>query len=272
VLMTYAAGPQHRKHQTTGSHRLPWPGDDQNEIECLLRDPANPASAPHLSSRASLLNYVRFADEVRGFLTSGSHVLDWGCGLGQVSWLLARRNLVVTSFDIKRFPPNSLAIDGDQVVIGDDPVLLPFPSASFDAVLSCGVLEHVSDERASLQEIKRVLKPNGFFFIYQLPQRYAYTELINRWRAGRWHHPRRYTPRSIRARLDTAGFRLLQQRRANFLPKNLTGLPTAERRAYNRIAYLVDCLDLRLSKVPFLNLLCHSIEIIVVSEGVSGGE
>ncbi|HUW95391.1 MAG TPA: class I SAM-dependent methyltransferase, partial [Anaerolineae bacterium] len=117
-----------------------------------------------MSSRAALLNYVRFADEVKRFMRSGDRVLDWGCGLGQVSWLLARRDLFVTSYDIRRFPARSMVIDGDQIVIGDDLVLLPFPSASFDAVLSCGVLEHVADERASLQEIKRVLKPGGFFF------------------------------------------------------------------------------------------------------------
>jgi SAM-dependent methyltransferase len=216
-----------------------------------------------------LLNYVRFADEMKRFLRAGARVLDWGCGLGQVGWLLSRRGLAVTSFDIQRFPPSSLLIDPDQIVIGDDPVLLPFPSASFDAVLSCGVLEHVVDERASLQEIKRVLQPGGFFFIYQLPQIYAYTEFINRWQSGRWHHPRRYTPRSVKRELEAAGFRLVHQRRANFLPKILTGLPSVARRTYNRIAYLVNALDLRLSKVALLNLLCHSIEIIAVAEGAA---
>jgi SAM-dependent methyltransferase len=252
-----------------GNHTHPRAPDRQNEIDRLLQDPADPASQLYLSSRAALLNYVRFADEVKRFLRSGDRVLDWGCGLGQVSWLLARRNLAVTSFDIQRFPAHSMVIDEDQIVLGDDPVLLPFPSASFDAVLSCGVLEHVPDERASLREIKRVLKPGGFFFIYQLPQRYAYTELINRWRSGGWHHQRRYTPRSIKTQLDAAGFLLMHQRRNNILPKNLTGLPSVARRAYNGIAYLVNSLDLRLSKVPLLNLLCHSIEIIAVVEEVA---
>jgi len=252
-----------------GNHTHPRAPDRQNEIDRLLQDPADPVSQLHLSSRASLLNYVRFADEVKRFLRPGGRVLDWGCGLGQVSWLLARRDLAVTSFDIRRFPADSMVIDGDQIVMGDDLVLLPFPSASFDAVLSCGVLEHVVDERVSLREIKRVLKPGGFFFIYQLPQRYAYTELINRWRSGRWHHPRRYTPRSVKIQLEAAGFRLVHQRRANILPKNLTGLPSVARRAYNGIAYLVNSLDLRLSKVPLLNLLCHSIEIIAVVEEVA---
>jgi SAM-dependent methyltransferase len=257
------------KHQAMGSQPHPEVSGAQAEIAWLFQDPADPTSPLYLSSKSSLLNYLRFADEMKGFLPSGARVLDWGCGLGQVSWLLARRGLAVTSYDVQRFPPARLVIDADQMVVGDDPVLLPFPSASFDAVLSCGVLEHVVDERASLQEIKRVLKPGGFFFIYQLPQRYAYTELINRCREGRWHHPRRYTPRTAKRQLEAAGFRLVLQRRANYLPKNLTGAPLLARRAYNRIGSLVNLLDLSLSKVPLLNLLCHSIEIIADVEGAS---
>ena len=46
---------------------------------------------------------------------------------------------------------------------------LPFDDASFDAVLSCGVLEHVPYEEGSVREIARVLKPGGHFFVYQLP-------------------------------------------------------------------------------------------------------
>jgi len=238
----------------------------KDELEYLLEDPTNPASHLHLSSKAALLNYLRFADEMRRLLEPGRNVLDWGCGLGQMSWLLERRGLAVTSYDMGRAPDEELIIDPDRIIVGEDPVLLPFTSATFDAVLSCGVLEHVKDERGSLREIKRVLKPGGLVFIYQLPQRYAYTELINRWR-GLWHHPRRYTPHGIRRKLQSFGFRVLQQRRANCLPKNLTGLPPLARRGYNRISGLVNLVDLGISKVPPVNLLCHSIEIIAEVEG-----
>jgi len=244
-----------------------WGSSVKDEIEQLLEDPLDPASHLHLSSKASLLNYLRLADEMRRFLNPGDDVLDWGCGLGHMSWLLERRGLAVTSYDIGRAPHEELIIDPDRIIVGEDPVILPFSSGTFDALLSCGVLEHVQDETGSLQEIKRVLKPGGFFFIYQLPQRYAYTELINSWR-GLWHHPRRYTPRGIRRKLERLGFRVLQQRRANCLPKNLTGLPPLVRRAYNQLAGLVHLVDLGFSKVPPVNLLCHSIEIIAeVQEG-----
>ena len=50
----------------------------------------------------------------------------------------------------------------------------------FDAVLSCGVLEHVEDPDASLDEIRRVLQPGGTFYVYKLPNRASYLEAIAR--------------------------------------------------------------------------------------------
>jgi SAM-dependent methyltransferase len=40
---------------------------------------------------------------------------------------------------------------------------LPFATASFDKVLCSGVLMHLQDEVAGLQEIRRVLRPGGLF-------------------------------------------------------------------------------------------------------------
>ena len=138
---------------------------------------------------------------------------------------------------------------------------LPWPEASFNRLLSCGVLEHVPDDNASLAEIFRVLQPGGYLFIYQLPQVYAYTELINRSR-GLWYHDRRYTLGRTRQMLQQAGFDVVIARRHNFFPKNLTGLPVRVRQFYNRQEPRFTAVENVLVKVPMINWLCHSLELV----------
>jgi SAM-dependent methyltransferase len=48
---------------------------------------------------------------------------------------------------------------------------IPFPDNSFDVVFCNHVLEHVNDDVRCMQEIRRVLKPEGFA-LCQSPQRY----------------------------------------------------------------------------------------------------
>jgi 2-polyprenyl-3-methyl-5-hydroxy-6-metoxy-1,4-benzoquinol methylase len=99
-------------------------------------------------------------------------VLDWGTGKGHITYLLAAQGFRVTSCDVE-----SQAVDstfGQQTPIVAEckfPIvplkhdwLLPFPDASFDVVVSFGVLEHVPNDSASLAEIRRILKPDGVFF------------------------------------------------------------------------------------------------------------
>jgi SAM-dependent methyltransferase len=73
---------------------------------------------------------------------------------------------------------------------------LPFRESAFDAVLFQAVLEHVTDARQALSEIRRVLCPGGAVFV-EVPFIQGY-------------HPvpldqRRYTERGLRAELEQNG-------------------------------------------------------------------
>jgi len=107
--------------------------------------------------------------------------------------LLRERGLDVDAFDFRpdetepgprplaRYPEITAYIETS------DPAALPFEDDRYDAVLSCGVLEHVGDPEASLGEIRRILKPGGTFYVYKLPNRRSYLEAIAK-RMGLYYH------------------------------------------------------------------------------------
>ncbi|HUF64407.1 MAG TPA: methyltransferase domain-containing protein [Gemmatimonadaceae bacterium] len=224
----------------------------------------------HLDQPIGVWNYIRIANEIAEQVPKGV-LLDWGCGLGQMSWLLRRRGFQVTSFDIGETVaglPDLPLTREVEIVRGAHPTDLPFGGGAFDAVLSCGVLEHVDevsgtrgDEVLSLREIHRVLRPGGWFPIYQLPQQHTWQEAITRTLRIGYSHPRRFTEREIRALLDSAGFDVKRLRRFNMLPKNLTGVPQLARNFYSRFTRGIMIVDRALSSVPMLNRVAGVIEV-----------
>jgi SAM-dependent methyltransferase len=144
--------------------------------------------------------------------------------------------------------------------VSPDPRRLPFEDRSFDAVLSCGVLEHVEDPDASLEEIKHILVPGGTFYVYKLPNRRSYLEAIAR-RAGLYHHgalehDRVYDEPSARSLLVRHGFTVEEARYANMLPLTLTGA------AADRAGTAVWRANRALSAIPGLNRLATNVELI----------
>src|SRR3954467_7425678 len=179
----------------------------------------------NLRSGPQMLEYVGLADRLRD--DQPGRILDWGCGFGQVTVLLRERGLDVEPFDYRE------EADGVQVValerypevratISSDPVKLPYEDDQFDAVLSCGVLEHVVDPDASLDELRRVLRPGGRLYVFKLPNAASYLEKIAKV-AGLYYHgaypdDRLYTPRTARRLLERHGYVVEELRFANMLP------------------------------------------------------
>jgi hypothetical protein len=117
----------------------------------------------------------------------------------------------------------------------------------------------VADPSGSVQEIYRVLRPAGLFFIYFLPNRYSYTELIATLRR-RSDHPLKFTPRSLQRLMSETRFVRLSWHYHNLLPKNLTGLPPLFRGVYNRFPNLIVNLESLLLKIPALRIISGTIE------------
>ena len=104
-----------------------------------------------------------------------------------------------------------------------DPVSLPYPDGFFDVVVSVGVLEHVresgGEERASLKEIRRILKPGGAFVGYHIPNRWSWIERLSSLFPAKHHHRRRYTKATFRALLQGCGLEAAEIRNYGFLPR-----------------------------------------------------
>src|SRR5689334_15005691 len=223
----------------------------------------------HLDQPIGIWNYIRIANSIARHIPAAD-LLDWGCGYGQMTYLLQRRGFRVTSFDIGTpdMPmPDIPLCNGLKIIRTTHPTQLPFEDATFDIVLGSGVLEHVDEhsepgnERKSLRELARVLRPGGRLLIYQLPQRYAWQEAIIRtWKLG-YAHPRRYTAAEITAMLAQAGFSVRHIARANFLPKNLTGMPARLRTLFSRFTRPVIMADQLLCSIPVLNQFAGVLEL-----------
>jgi SAM-dependent methyltransferase len=227
----------------------------------------------HLDQPIGIWNYIRIANDIVNQLPAGAHMLDWGCGMGQMTYLLQQRGQTVTAYDVREESanlPDTPLTQRVNVTVSQDPTQLPFDDETFDAVLSCGVLEHVDEfsrpgnEMKSLREIHRILKSRGTLLIYQLPQVNAWQEaMIRRFKLG-YSHPRRYTGNEIKRMLADTGYKSIRLRRANLIPKNLTGMPEALRKAYSAASKPLIAVDGVLSQTPGLNALAGVLEVTAV--------
>ena len=124
---------------------------------------------------------INRAEELLHFVNvkEKQNFLEVGCGNGAVSKYVAKKYLLnVTGVDI-----DTEQIKLAQENTGDIPNIhflevdatnLPSQDNDFDIVLSFGVMHHISNWSDALGEIRRVLKPKGYFIYADI----IFTELM----------------------------------------------------------------------------------------------
>lgn len=142
------------------------------EFHDTLRDPAlldNPELHARLTSNKKWYVVTKksreFADSYLRKHSSGSHALDFACGDGYYSMLMAAAGADVIGIDISPISVRNAAQEAAargvraefQVM---DCEAMTFPGRTFDLINVSGVLHHL-DLRRAYSELTRVLKPTG---------------------------------------------------------------------------------------------------------------
>lgn len=144
-------------------------------------DPYNPEHAYEGSH-----NFVKHATYL-GFFKRGSHILDLGCGNGRFGIALSDLDVFYEGIDpmqpciefckvafqgMDRFHFQYAdiynAVSNPNGQVKPDNYVIPFADNQFDDVICYSVLTHLeklSVAKHYMSEIKRVLKPNGRFFV-----------------------------------------------------------------------------------------------------------
>ena len=96
---------------------------------------------------------------------SGKTCLEVGCARGTVSHFLRTKGGTWVHADTDRSNVRAAVTLVKDRVLQIPPNVLPFADATFDVIVSLDYLEHVQDDQASMQELRRVLKPGGDLLI-----------------------------------------------------------------------------------------------------------
>jgi ubiquinone/menaquinone biosynthesis C-methylase UbiE len=143
--------------------------------------------------------------------TALGRVLDIGCGTGALLELLKGRSREAWGIDNSQQALQFCRKRGLTNLVLADATQLPFDSDYFDLVTAIGIIEHVQDDQALLDQIWRVLKPRGAVVLLtsSFPYLWSMHDTAN-------NHRRRYYLRPLRRRIEQIGFETLRFSHLNF--------------------------------------------------------
>jgi ubiquinone/menaquinone biosynthesis C-methylase UbiE len=115
-------------------------------------------------------------------LCKGKRILDYGCGEGYGTAILAKNASSVVGVDVDpeaiKHSKNLYADFSNASFHFLESSLLPFPDGHFEFITCFEVIEHVTNQEEILSELSRVLSPTGTLLI-STPNKAEYSDLNN---------------------------------------------------------------------------------------------
>lgn len=134
--------------------------------------------------RAGQERRFQMIQQAAGERARGNIFID-GCGVGSYLSHLALQAAFIAGLDIE-FPRTVDAYKKTPSVVCGAGETLPFPSDSFDLILSHEVLEHVQNDRLAIREMVRTLKTGGRLTLFCPNRGYPFETHGIFWK-GRYH-------------------------------------------------------------------------------------
>lgn len=207
--------------------------------------------AIHLTSNLDWYRYEQLVSRLAEKIPKNAVVLDVGCGTGAQATMLSvlREDLTIYATDIDYH--NSWQNLGKFKIkfSKGNAEFMNFRDGIFDAVISFGLLEHLKYPEKFLKEVRRVLKKNGLFFIFNLPNKYAFNEFLADC-MGISPHPVRYTIPEITDMLTERGFKILNSKLEFFIPSLVNLVSKRLGTLFNHTYWFLDKADKLITMTP----------------------
>jgi len=170
--------------------------------------------------RIALHDHISFIKRaaLRLNVASPPRLLDVGCGSATLLGLLKRRGFDVVGVDTSHEASRVAAAEHAVRVVTGTLHQAEFDTSEFDIVTLFHVMEHVTNPRDLLGEVRRVLKPDGVV-ILQVPNIDSWQF---RWFGAKWYgldiprHVIDYSRGAMVWLLEASGFRIDRIRHFNF--------------------------------------------------------
>lgn len=150
---------------------------DQHSFDAYYRSTSKTMNYYEMYPHEVAYSYFQHIfEEIQGYITRDSKILDIAGGYGELAQLLVNRGFRdVTVLEWKPECVQAIRNAGMAAIEGNL-LQLPAEQAAYDLVICSHTLEHFVDVDTAMEKLKALVKPDGYVYL-EVPDLYRYSEL-----------------------------------------------------------------------------------------------